>query len=339
MKKILLLCLCLVCILPIHAQDTKEHYLANAKTCFEKGEYQEARSFIVKYAMKDGDKQTAKELSTKCKSCEEYLSWANSCYIEGDFWTAERYYTKLKELNPQHPNVQSLIDKCKKTKDTKIEDGISINQTQVQPSNPTNRTKGKVKSSLKSFKSFLLDNEYCRKKQNKYFAWGILGGGYPFNAVSGFEFRGGGIIGLGLYSDFGVDFTRITVNDYHSSYGTKVYDDISHVCKTTFHYDIGIKLFPYKGLFLDFGYGSIAPVSTEVDYEYFSESDEDDKSKVRKMVSTGHGWLFHVGYNYVSKYNDSGQFFFGFNAGWAHDVANDKKYPSINLKLGMAWGR
>ena len=332
--KMSVLFICAISSLSIFAQtDPKNDFLTSAKTCIEKGEYQNARSLIVKYAANDGDKQIATELSSKCKSCEEYLSKANTAYIEGDLWTAEYYYTKLKELNPKHPNIQQLIDKCQNTKNVKKEPAPVQQptvQTQVQSNSSTTLMKEKGKSSHKSLKSFLFDNEYCKNKQNKYIAWSCVGAGYPMNLVSGIEFRGGGIIGLGLYSDFGADFTRITVNEYHMS------NDVEHCLKTTFHYDIGLKLFPYKGFFLDFGYGSVAPTSAEVDYEgYYNDN---DASKIRKMVSTGHGFLFHIGYNYVGKYNEGlARFFFGFNTGFAHDSVNEKKYPSVNLKIGCAW--
>lgn len=179
----------------------------------------------------------------------------------------------------------------------------------------------------------LQDSEYHQKKQkdqNKYIAWGIVGTGHPWNLVSGIEYRGGGIVGFGLYGDIGMDFTRITVSNGHN---------YAHCTKTTFRYNGGLKFFPYRGLFLDCGYGSIAPATAEVKFDYIYLLDADDIIKIRKQVSTGHGPHIHIGYNLVTNLSKGSGFFLGINGGILYDVINKKTAPSFNLKIGVAWRR
>jgi len=330
-KKMMLLFVCVIGCMSIYAQnETKEYYLTNAKIYFDKGEYQEARSFIVKYAIKDGDKQIAKDMSAKCKTCEEYLSKANAAYVEGDRWTAEQYYTKLKELNPQHPNIQQLIDKCQK-KTTKGGAGILVGSSAnnqliyEQGNSQVVTTNSKEKQHRKSvFK----DESYSGSNKNKYIAWNIVGVGYPWNIVSGVEYRGGGVVGFGLYGDIGADFTSTSVGKY------------GHCTITNFRYAGGLKFYPYMGLFLDFGYGTIVPTTADVQYSYYLYIGKDDKREIRKMISTGHGLLLHAGYNLVTgDLSKNAGFFLGFSGGLSYDVVNKKTSPSINLKFGMAWGR
>lgn len=329
-SRFLILFICIFPSLPVFAQDAPlADLLSNAKTCFENGDYQKARQYIKVYAVKDGNQQIALEISSKCKSCEEFLTTANKAYIEGDLQTAEQFYLKLKELNPKHPDIQEMIDKCRNTKDIQ-EDSASVQSVAPTISDKEQKTRDKL--SLKSFKSFLFDNEYCNKKQNRYIAWSVVGTGYPWNLVTGIENRFGGIMGLGLYGDIGMDFTRITVNDD--------YDNYAHCIKTTFRYSLGLKIYLYKGLFLDFGTSSIStPADVDVDFFVGSSLESDEKEKVRKMVSVGRGPHFNIGYNYVGDLSHGDAYFLGVNFGFSHDVVNKKTIPSFNLKMGVAWGR
>lgn len=334
-KKIFILIVCFFSFMPLIAQNnTKEDLLTNARICFDKGEYQEARSFIRKYAMKDGDKEIAKEFSSKCKSCEEYLSKANAAYIEGDLWTAERYYEKLMELNLKHPNILQLIDKCQKQAEsnepivsppTQVH-GTTLNTNDITSNSTVNKS---------SRKSIFQDNSYRQSKNNKYIAWGVVGTGYPWNLATCIEYRTGGVVGFGLYGDIGANFTHISVKD-----GGKY----ASCAKPSFRFIGGLKFFPYKGLFIDFGYGTIAPATANVQHAFgdpYSPNviSKDEKKEIRDMVSTGSGILFHIGHDLVTGLSKGYGFFLGINGGFAYDVVNKKASPSFNIKFGVAWSR
>lgn len=169
---------------------------------------------------------------------------------------------------------------------------------------------------------------------NKYIAWGIAGSGYPWNLVSGLEFRYGKNIGVGAYLDFGMDFTAITV-------GYLGEDTKAHTTKTSFRYAGGIKFFPYKGLFIDCGYGTIAlPKEKILSYKYYGDGlTSDEATSIReKATKTSNGILFHAGYNLVTNLQKGVGFFMGVSAGASYDVHNKVFAPSVNLKIGVAWG-
>lgn len=194
-----------------------------------------------------------------------------------------------------------------------------------------------AKSSKKSAKSKsrvdLMDNTYCRANKNRYVAWNIAGAGYPWNLVTGIEFRGGGIVGVGLYGDIGMDFTTISY-DYYD--GGKV---AGNTVKTAFRYAGGIRFYPYRGLFVDCGYGSIAKTNVSLkgmengQYKFYSTPEA-----ARAAVQNSHGILFHAGYNLVTDLSNHAGFFLGISGGASYDVINKVFAPSVNLKLGVAWG-
>lgn len=328
-RKMLFLLVCAMSSLSLHAQNySKNDLLSFAIECFEKGEYQEARLYIKKYAsfdLNDGDKKLVMELSSKCKSCEECQNKANTAFIEGDHSTAELFYIKLKALNPNHPNIQQLIDKCRK----QTTENALVDQS-VTPPSQRKQIFHSLGSNLENFKSLLLDkdNDYCRSGKNEYIAWCWAGTGYPLNFVNSIEYRTGSIIGFGLYCDIGVDLTKVTVKN--TFFSDNHYDDF---IMKKFRFVGGVKFYLHKGMFLDCGYGSIVPATADVEYSYYGNLGDDEKTAISKMVSTGHGWLFHIGYNYSSK-----PYFVGFSGGFSYDVVNKKTAPSINLKIGVAWG-
>lgn len=328
------LLVCAMSSLSLHAQNySKNDFLTFAIECFEKGEYQEARSYIKKYAsfdLNDGDKKLATELSSKCKYGDEYLNKAKNAFIEGDLETAEQYYIKLKELNPKHPNILQLIDMCHKQ--------VTQNSSVTRSVTPQTMYTPKSKVSLNSI-----------FQSNEYFAWNILGGGYPWNVITGFEYRCGI---FGLFGDIGIDFAKIEVInvdktgykwDPISNTTSPIYEDkdYSSLCKKNFRYAGGIKIYPYKDLFFAFGYGTIAQTDAEVRcYDFtFYDWDDDIVERVYKMVPNGYGWLFNIGYNLVPDFSSkSSDFFLGVSGGFSYDVVNKKTVPSINFKIGVAWG-
>lgn len=349
-KKLLILLVCIISSLSVQAQGySKYDYLSMAMARFENGEYQEARSYIQKYAsfeLNDKEKKLAMDLSSKCKSCEDFINKANTEYIEGKLAKAESFYIKVKELNPTHPNIQQLIDKCHK-----VPTASAVNQNQEKTKGESFATPpSKTSKHSFSFNSFLQPFQSLNSifQGDEYFAWNVLGAGYPWNVVTGFEYRCGI---FGLFGDIGIDFKKIEVInvdktgynwDPVSNTTSPIYEDKDYfsLCKKTFRYAGGLKIYPYKDLFLAFGYGTIAQTDAEVRcYDFtFYDWDDDKAEKVYKMVPNGYGWLFNIGYNLVPDFSSkSSDFFLGVSGGFSYDVVNKEYAPSINLKIGVAW--
>ena len=178
-----------------------------------------------------------------------------------------------------------------------------------------------------------LDNSYCDKNKHRYVAWNITGSGYPWNLVSGVHFRYGSIVGFGAYLDLGMDFTHIQVHRPRES-------EIAVATKTAFKYAGGVKFFPYKGLSLDCGYGTIAKPFEEVEYDYNhnTEGPSNRIKKISKKISNSHGLLFHLGYDFVTNLSNGAGFYLGLNAGASYDIRNKAFAPSANIRIGVAWG-
>lgn len=180
-----------------------------------------------------------------------------------------------------------------------------------------------------------LSNKYLSFDRNKYVAWGIVGTGYPWNLYSSIEFRYGKTVGIGAYLDLGLDFTHITVNQKYTC------------TKTMFGYAAGIKFFPYRGLFLSCGYGSIPTPSKSVtldlsdwQIEHGSTDEMIDKAQKKAAcdkVQQNNGLLVHAGYDLVTDLTSHAGFFLGINAGVSFDFANKVIAPSALIKFGVAW--
>lgn len=227
----------------------------------------------------------------------EYLDSTLVNLKKGNCDAAQKFYNVYKELaGDSKPSIEVLIEDCKKEKQQKEE-------------------KHKSKSSM-------MDNSYCYANKNRYVAWGIAGAGYPWKLITSIEFRGGGVVGVGLYGDIGMDFTNI---EYYRPYQAQT-------LKTSFRYAGGIRFFPYRGLFIDLGYGTISKPSISLTGGYYSEDG------AKKAVTSSHGLLFHAGYNLVTDLSYGVGFFMGISGGTSYDVINKEFAPSINLKLGIAWG-
>ena len=161
-----------------------------------------------------------------------------------------------------------------------------------------------------------------------YIAWGIAGAGYPWNLTTSFNFRYGGIVGFGLYADLGLDFTHVNVKNGLSS------SEYSYTTYTSFHYAGGLKFYPFKGIHIGAGYGSIQKPKVDVTYDYGYEFDADEAKSVRKMISdvNSHGLFVHTGYD-LSYY----MFYMGFNAGCSFDFNHKTINPFVNIKIGVAF--
>jgi hypothetical protein len=176
----------------------------------------------------------------------------------------------------------------------------------------------------------LLNTPYFEEGKNRYIAWSVVGGSYPWGLTTGIESRFGGLMGFGLYADFGFCFTDITVEDG--------YNNFDNVIKTMVKYVGGITVYPYKGLFFDCGFGTISKPEEYVYEYYFSIHDDDDVEKVKRKVNISHGILIHIGYDYVGNLSDGKNLFIGISGGASYDLTNKELAPSINLKIGYAWG-
>lgn len=214
------------------------------------------------------------------------LNTAIEKLTEGDCNGAQTYYNIYKGMTGEaKPYLEKQINDC--------------------------RAEKLKQSEKKRSKIDLMDNSYCHANKNRYVAWSIAGAGYPWNLVTGIEFRGGGLVGFGLYGDIGMDFTY-RAEGYYTHASTEV----------NFRYAGGVKFYPYRGLFLDCGYGTICPT-------YVTANQKLEKS---------HGILFHAGYNLVTDLSNGAGFFLGLSGGASYDVINKVFAPSVNLKIGVAWG-
>lgn len=170
--------------------------------------------------------------------------------------------------------------------------------------------------------------------KGKYVAWNISGTGYPWNLTDGVEFRYGGIFGIGGYLDLGMDFTRIKYS-YYIDDGWRGY---STTTKLFFHYGGGLKIYLYKGIFIDCGYGTINKPTIDVGP---SGSDSiwtrEPKEIAKEKAEYSHGLLFHAGYNLVTNLDSGAVFFLGLSAGASYDVKNKVFAPSVLLKIGVAF--
>lgn len=238
------------------------------------------------------------------KDYSEYLDSTLVNLKKGNCDAAQKFYNVYKELAGEtKPSIEVLIEDCKKEKQQKEENHKS--------------------------KFSIMDNSYCNANKNRYVAWGIAGAGYPWKLITSIEFRGGGVVGVGLYGDIGMDFTNIEYKTY------SVYGDTyrTQTLKTSFRYAGGIRFFPYRGLFIDCGYGTISKSSISLTDVYYSSD-----ATAKKAVQSSHGLIFHAGYNLVTDLSYGVGFFMGISGGASYDVINKEFAPSINLKLGIAWG-
>lgn len=242
-----------------------------------------------------------------------YLDGAMKKLEAGDCESAQKLYNVYVDLSgDSKPSVQTLINDCNAEKQKK---------------------EGQKKSKVD-----LMNNSYCEANKNRYVAWSIAGAGYPWNLVTGIEFRAGGLVGVGLYGDIGMDFTNINYSCYKADEGGKIQ---LNTLKTAFRYAAGIKFYPYRGLFIDCGYGTISKAvvnDVELNKGYQWKYEEHSRDDARKAVENSHGLLFHAGYNLVTDLSSGAGFFLGVSGGASYDVINKVFAPSVNLKLGVAWG-
>lgn len=262
-----------------------------------------------------------------------YLNKAKEQLGRGECDKAQRNYKHYKELaHDSLPQLYRQIQECIRVQTEarqQVDTEIVFVPVQVPTSEPKVELKEEPKKKNK-FKDFLndRDNPYCKAGRNRYVAWAVASAGYPWNVGTGIELRGGGILGLGVYADIGVDFSRFscTIND--CDFDGKPFIWHNDLTKVTFHWGGGIRFY-YKGLFLSFGYGTIGR-NGDVEVA-FSSGESSDDDAIKKKLRVGNGPNFHVGYNLVTS---EWGFFLGVSGGLMYDVANKVVTPSVNLKMG-----
>lgn len=176
--------------------------------------------------------------------------------------------------------------------------------------------------------------------KERYVAWSIVGVGYPWNLTSGVNFRYGfyEFLGVGAYLDLGADFTHIKVlsksdGEYYKTTGCH------------FHYSGGVKFYPYRGLFVECGFSSLAPAVQDVSVYYHVDHDSDgwvtgsNATSIQNSVKQSYGVPFGIGYDLVTnRHNDGSGFYLGLSAGAIYDIQNKTFSPIASLKIGVAWG-
>lgn len=118
MKKTLLLSIFFLCAITAYSQN----YLKIATACFEKGDYECAKTNYENYKLHAGKR--AKDVSDKIKNantCQYLLSLAHNLYLVGNHVKALEEYQQVLELNPNDPLALEQITKIRS--EEKIKNG------------------------------------------------------------------------------------------------------------------------------------------------------------------------------------------------------------------------
>lgn len=139
-----------------------------------------------------------------------------------------------------------------------------------------------------------------------YMTW-ASGGGYPLNFGTGIIGRHGGTLGLGYNLSVGMDVTSGTTT-----------------LVTGLHYSAGVRLYPFKKLFLSVTYGTLGfeKMSADNDSEGYFNTDG------RRHCS---GLSYTVGYDVT--WGSIG--IFSIDAGVAYNSLGSNWIPVVNLKIGF----
>lgn len=187
------------------------------------------------------------------------------------------------------------------------------------------------------------DSDFIWDGKNNYMSWGIINTGYPLKLATNFSGRHGGIIGIGYYANVGAEWGKVSMyKDYNSDNEGPIYHD--DITLTHFYYEAGIKLFPYKGLFLSCGYGSIGCeknaqfIYDPQDYGgglHSSDKAEDACKKNRKQWQKT-GLILAVGYDLI--FADDLSAFISLSAGVSYDIKNKEwLIPSLGFTFGVGF--
>lgn len=222
-------------------------------------------------------------------------------------------------------------------------------------------------------------NDYVYNGRNKYVAWGVAGATYPWDLNTSIEFRYGSSVGFGMYGEVGVGFSKLNITnlsnivdcarpdcgrhisyyDYEEdTYFSEDFEPSQGKIVTYLMYSVGLKFFPYRGLFIGCGYSSYMPFLMNIEcpedylpdtYPFLEEVVPDyDRTYVRntefcedaiRNKKVNGGMQFMLGYDFVSKMVDTNVgFYVGVKGGIIYDIKNKAIVPLAGLKLGLAFG-
>lgn len=205
----------------------------------------------------------------------------------------------------------------------------------------------------------LKNNDYINNRRNKYVAWGIAGASYPWNLNTSIEFRYGSSVGFGMYGEIGVGFSKLNITNLYNIVASarpdhehfySDYEPYQGKKLTYLMYSVGLKFFPYRGLFIGCGYSSYMPflMNIECPEDILPEDYSDYRETYRRNTEfcidairnkkVNGGMQFMLGYDFVSKMKDNLGFYLGVKGGIIYDIKNKSVIPLAGLKLGVAFG-
>jgi len=167
------------------------------------------------------------------------------------------------------------------------------------------------RSTIDKHKKFFMN---CHES---YLGWGIVGASYPLAAHASFTGRHGGLVGFGYWASAGAEF------------GGKPADG-SAALTTYPHYSVGLKLFPYKSMFVAAGYGTQGA-------EKVSNLSTDEGRFNTEGWRQRRGVMLMGGYDILGNLNGGGAML-SISAGVGYDTFLQTWKPLATLRFGVAWG-
>ena len=289
-------CCSLLMIPTLALGQQAQTYLQRADDYFVQGDYNRAmRNYIV--AQMEG-----LDVGSKLQNAELCLSYRDSgdeAYRAQNYAEAKSLFSKILQMNPSDPNVPKRIEAC---------DKMMLSVEPVQIVEPQNQAPIITQR----------ESRFLSQGHNNYLAWGIIDAGYPWKLGTSFMSRHGNTFGMGYYLNIGVDWG-----------GKSTYDSEKSI--NMFHYEIGLKCFPYKNLFVSTGYGTLG-------CHKMSRYNDDDGRWNTEGWRQGKGIPVLVGYDTITgDLSLRSRAIFSFGAGLSYDTFTKKWEPAINIKIGVAW--
>lgn len=181
--------------------------------------------------------------------------------------------------------------------------------------------------------------DYLNEKSDYISPLGLITG-YPLKLALSFSGRHGGIIGIGYYANIGAEWGNVSVYARDSIYDN-TYNHKGNITLTRFCYEVGIKLFLYKNLFLSYGYGTLGYMKNSSYYYDYNDNDVDggfsratETCKINRKQWQSNGLTIAAGYDLI--FTGDPSLFLSFNAGVAYDIKNREwVMPFLRLTLGI----
>ena len=141
-------------------------------------------------------------------------------------------------------------------------------------------------------------------KHDNHISWTMINAGYPVSLSTGSTGRFGGMAGFGYYLSLGFDMGSET---------------------TFFHYQGGLKAFPYKNFFVSAGYGTLG-------CEKMTATNDSNGRFNTGGYRQGKGTVYMFGYDIVGDVC-----LLSISAGMGFDISNESSLYLISLKFGFKW--